>query len=190
MTKSSSSVRSFLNPWLRSALHAGLCVIAAVTLLALTPAQAHAENLIKRPGAHNRYAFELEPHLIIGYGWGVGAVAAQVGPGIRASIPFMHNGPIDSINNNIGISFGVDTFFPSGGVVVSAPVAFQWNFYFTDIISVLGEAGLVTNIWTGPGSGVTFNPLFQGGGRFQFGKIGVLVRVGYPSISVGANIQF
>jgi len=32
--------------------------------------------------------------------------------------------------------------------------------------------------------------VFQGGGRFQFGKVGVLVRVGYPMLSVGANFQF
>jgi len=166
-----------------------LAVIAAVAALCLSPDAAHAENLIKRPGAHNHYKFELEPQLAVWYGWGNGN-NAEVGPGLRASIPFMHNGPIDTINNNIGISFGVNTFFPNNGVLLVLPVAFQWNFYFTDIISVLGEAGVSTNIWTGAGDAFDLDPLFQGGGRFQFGRIGVLVRLGYPMVSVGCNIQF
>jgi len=168
-----------------------VAIIAVFSCLALTPSEAHAEGLIKRPGAHNRYSFELEPHLAVWYGWGNGS-NAEIGPGIRFSIPFMHNGPIDTINNNIGISFGADTFFPNNAdrFLISMPVAFQWNFYFTDVISVLGEAGLVTNIVTNTNDGFDLDPLFQGGGRFQWGKIGVLVRVGYPSVSVGCNIQF
>jgi hypothetical protein len=174
-------------------LRLAVALIAAFACLALSPGEAHAENLIKRPGAHNHYKFELEPHLAVWYGWGNGN-DAEVGPGIRASIPFMHNGPIDTINNNIGISFGVQTFFPNDAFLMSMPVAFQWNFYFTDVISVIGEAGLVTNFATnggGPGDdNFDLDPLFQGGGRFQWGKIGVVVRVGYPTVSVGCNIQF
>ena len=185
MITTHSTIRRFL----KRILPLAFALAAAVTCLAAAPSEAHAENLIKRPGAHNHYKFELEPHLSVWYGWGR-RDNADFGPGIRASIPFMHNGPIDTINNNLGISFGLDTYFPHDGVLLSAPVAFQWNFYFTDVISVLGEAGLVTNIWTGPGDGFDLDPLFQGGGRFQWGKIGVLVRIGYPSLSVGCNIQF
>lgn len=185
----------------------------------LLPRAARAENLITSPGDHNEYKFELEPQLVIrtagprwgGYycdrwddprrrpdpdcrSYGYGGFTG-VGPGLRVSIPFMHNGPIDSINNNIGISFGGSlTFHGYQGLhatVLNLPVAFQWNFYFTEIISVLGEAGLNTPItfWPG-GSHFTVEPLIQGGGRFQFGKVGVLVRVGWPLLSVGANIQF
>jgi hypothetical protein len=100
----------------------------------------------------------------------------------------MHNGPIDSINNNIGISFGVDTYFPGGAFVMHLPAAFQWNFYFTDIISVIGEAGLAFNFGDLPGLWV--DPIFSGGGRFQFDKVGIVVRLGYPDITVGANFQF
>lgn len=172
------------------------------------PTDASAENLIKRPGAHNRYSFEIEPQLAYRfatpynngyYGWNGGYYGYNsdgIGPGVRVNIPFMHNGPIDQINNNIGISFGGALTFHgingySNAAVLNIPVAFQWNFYFTDIISVLGEAGLNTPItfWNGR---TRFNvePLFQGGGRFQFGKVGVIVRVGYPMVSVGANFQF
>ncbi len=170
------------------------------------PDTARAENLIKQPGAHNQYDWELEPQLVIrttgwyyggrydrryrGYGGWTG-----VGPGVRVNIPFMHNGPIDEINNNIGISFGGSTTFHgyAGGsaMVLNLPIAFQWNFYFTDIISVIGEAGLNTPISFfrgGPYFGV--EPLVQGGGRFQFSKVGIVVRVGWPLLSVGANFQF
>ena len=171
-----------------------LRLLVALSAFALVTAgsvgSAQAEGLIKRPGAHNRYSWELEPHLAFYWGSYGGFNNAEVGPGIRAAIPFMHNGPIDTINNNIAISFGLDTYFPASDVLLSMPVAFQWNFYFTDIISVLGEVGLVSNIWTGPGGNFDVDPLFQGGGRFQFGKIGVLVRVGWPGGSVGCNIQF
>lgn len=175
-------------------------VLAFALVLVAAPSAAQAENLIKQPGAHNRYKWELEPRLGLYYGgwgwrgrdrfnrrWGWGGA---FGPGVHASIPFMHNGPIDTINNNIGIHFGVDTYFPPNTAILSFPVAFQWNFYFTDIISVVGEVGLVSNVWTGYGGWFEIDPLFQGGGRFQFGKVGVIVRVGWPSISVGANIQF
>jgi hypothetical protein len=168
----------------------------------LAPSTARAEGVIKQPGQHNQYSFELEPQLAISwwdYGWygrcpgcRYGGWGGGIGPGIRASIPFMHNGPIDTINNNIGINFGIDTlFYGSGGLGIHAPVSFQWNFYFTEIISVLGEVGLSLNSYHFDG-GSWFAPGFvaQGGGRFQFGKVGVLVRIGVPMFTVGANIQF
>jgi hypothetical protein len=160
--------------------------LSAATLT-LAPSTASAsENLIKRPGAHNRYSVELEPHLSLYYGdW---SNRVEGGPGVRVAIPFMHNGPIDTINNNIGISFGADTYFPGGAFVMRIPVAFQWNFYFTDIISVLGEVGLSTSFGDLPD--LWFDPIMSGGGRFQFGKVGVVVRVGYPEMTVGANFQF
>jgi hypothetical protein len=188
-----------------SRLAAGLLAVALTW--AAAPEDAQAQNLIKRPGAHNRYTWELEPQLVLrpgtpyigprgrGYGWGYYGWAG-VGPGIRVNIPFMHNGPIDTINNNIGISFGASTtwhpvYASRDAVVLNLPVAFQWNFYFTDIISVIGEVGLNTPVtfWSGY-TRFWVEPLFQGGGRFQFGKVGVVVRVGWPVLSVGANFQF
>jgi len=167
-------------------------VVCALGLVWTSPASA--ENLIKQPGQHNKYSWELEPHLYVRYGgfWGHSHGGAGVGPGIRASIPFMHNGPIKTINNNIGITFGVDVpFFFNNSVAFDVPVAFQWNFYFTKIISVIGEAGLLSSIWTGQGH-THFHafPIVQGAGRFQFGKVGIVARIGYPSTTVGANFQF
>jgi hypothetical protein len=169
------------------------------------PSTARAENLITHPGDHNQYTFEVEPQLVLrtsapyydgccgryrGYGgW------AGVGPGVRFNIPFMHNGPISEINNNIGISFGASTTFHGyrgySAMVLNLPVAFQWNFYFTEIISVIGEAGLNTPVtFAGGYTNFSVEPLMQGGGRFQFEKVGIVVRVGWPLLSVGANFQF
>jgi hypothetical protein len=135
----------------------GLCFSAlAAASVALVPAIANAQ--IKQPGAHQRYNVELDPHVLIqhsdmpvgdeGYGFG-----------FRASIPFMHNGPIPRINNSIGISFGMDlAFFGDEDICrrrgadffvtdcdamnIWVPVTMQWNFYFTKVVSVFGEPGL------------------------------------------------
>ena len=149
------------------------------------------ENIIESPGQHNRYEFEVEPRLAYFYGNGRGGFNANAfGPGVRIAIPILHNGPIDSINNNIAISFGGDLTFDDGFMWINVPGAFQWNFYFTEVISVLGEVGLEVDVATCRSCGLSANPLFQLGGRFQWDKLGVIVRLGYPSISVGANIQF
>jgi hypothetical protein len=188
----------------RTLIQAIVAALAVALTLVSLPGTAQAENLIKRPGAHNHYDWELEPQLVLRtsapYGgrgrYGYRGGWTGFGPGVRVNIPFMHNGPIDEINNNIGISFGASTTFHPvyrgrDAVVLNIPVAFQWNFYFTDIISVLGEAGLNTPLtFYGGYTHFTVEPLIQGGGRFQFGKVGILVRVGWPLLSVGANIQF
>lgn len=169
---------------------------------------------IKEPGRHPQYSVELEPHLAIQWDRGWHTRGAGVGPGFRASIPFVKNGPIPQINNNIGISFGFDWAFFSacGGQPDSAtchvnelwfPIVAQWNFYFTPVISVFGEVGgAIVSRRFGYDDGCPainradcrysnfdlFEPLFYGGGRFQFSpKIGMIVRIGSPSLTIGAN---
>ena len=85
------------------------------------------------------------------------------------------------------------------------PVALQWNFFLTDIISVFGEPGLavVHDRWEqwvpcGPGaplcrfsqSETRLFPVLWGGARFLFSDtFGVTVRVGIPSITAGVSIM-
>jgi len=135
-----------------SALLAGI-------LAALYSAEASAQSIIKQPGNHPHYSVDLEPHLAVGLddpgywggtGWGLG---------MRATIPFLRNGPISTINNDMGIGFGLDWLTRSGscgryypgypysnydcsGYAFYLPVVLQWNFYLTDIITVYGEPGL------------------------------------------------
>lgn len=134
------------------------CVVLG---LLVTPALASAQ--IKQPGAHPLYAAELEPHLVVQWNEYAPCASDGIGPGFRASIPFLDNGPIPRINNNMAIGFGLDwahaglssgcnRFYNNNGVyygngftadIWSIPVVAQWNFFLLPKISVFGEAGLV-----------------------------------------------
>jgi hypothetical protein len=107
------------------------------------------------------YSAEVEPHLQLQWAqtrWN----DEGFGPGVRINIPFLDNGPIQKINNNMAIGFGFDwTIFDDQGGWCYArnapgdaydydcdasafwfPVVLQWNFFLTDIISVFGEPGV------------------------------------------------
>src|SRR5262245_61097054 len=60
---------------------------------------ASAQSIIKQPGNHPDYSFEIEPHLA--FEWARDGYDEGIGPGVRFNIPFMHNGPIKTINNNM-----------------------------------------------------------------------------------------
>ena len=189
---------------------------------------ASAAGIVREPGNHPHYSVELEPHFIWTWDWLPRQAQDGLGVGLRASIPFFHNGPIDTINNNMAITFGFDWAhssapcgpglrpppgYPPGYYAgyndCSAnsywfPVALQWNFFLTDIISVFGEPGLAIahHRWNhfvpcGPGalaceysdSETNLHPVLWGGARFMFGNtFGVTVRLGMPSISAGLSI--
>src|SRR6478752_6222242 len=76
--------------------------------------EARAQSVIRQPGNHPDYGFEIEPHLAFQWMNRFGADSG-FGPGARFNIPFFHNGPIKTINNNMGISFGLDITFGDGG---------------------------------------------------------------------------
>ena len=152
-------------------------LVAALTaVLALYAGNAKAESIIKQPGNHPQYSVDLEPHLALGlddtyYYGGTG-----YGLGARVTIPFLRNGPISTINNDMGIGFGLDWLTRGNGCnngyyygrgpayynyngcsaySLYVPVVLQWNFYLTDIITVYGEPGLGIRIshasWSYPG---------------------------------------
>jgi hypothetical protein len=190
-----------------------------LVLLFAAPREAHAQSIVKQPGNHPHYGVELEPHLALQWTnrWGGDD---GIGPGMRVNIPFMHNGPISTINNNMGITFGLDITFGDGEGACWAgpeprgdrcnvtefwlPVAMQWNFWLTDVISVFGEPGfaIAHRRWdfdyycNGPGNPICDDDasdtdlefVFWGGGRFMFSdRIGATVRIGYPMITAGIN---
>lgn len=126
--------------------------------LLATPALASAQ--IKQPGAHPHYSVELEPHVLVQ--WNESCASDGFGPGFRATIPFLDNGPIPKINNNMGIGFGLDwahsginsrcpAYYRNGiyygdgytADIWQIPVVVQWNFFLLPKVSVFGEAGLV-----------------------------------------------
>ena len=137
-----------------------LIVLFVATLVSGLLLAGSAEAQIKNPGAHPRYSLELDPHLTLQHDRGP-FTDEGVGLGLRATIPFFHNGPIPQINNNMGISFGADYVFfgddddcrfrgarnefierDCGGTALWLPVTVQWNFWFTPVVSVFAEPGL------------------------------------------------
>jgi hypothetical protein len=144
----------------------GAASLVATLSLVVTPAEA--QSIIKNPGDHPDYSVELEPHGLLMWGhhnfgdagWGLG---------MHAVIPFLDNGPISKINNNMGIGFGLDwahfdedgcwwgwggprfanPYWDCSGNSFLFPVYLQWNFFLTPIISVFGEPGfgIVHDTW-------------------------------------------
>ncbi|HEY5958336.1 MAG TPA: hypothetical protein VIV60_17350 [Polyangiaceae bacterium] len=180
----------------------------------------HARGIVRNPGEHPHYGVELEPHLVLDWAGAPGPNADGFGAGFRASIPLFHNGPISTINNNMAISFGFDWSrashacgpwreAPRPGWVDDCtidsfwfPVALQWNFFLTDIISVFGEPGLAIvhyrwdrwqRCWApgycdANGRDTRLQPVFWGGVRFLVSdSIGITLRIGYPSITAGVS---
>ena len=148
------------------------CLSTSIALLVgavglLTTATAAAEGIIKNPGDHPDYSVELEPHLAVMWGHGLGGTG--FGPGIRANIPFLKNGPIPKINNNMAIGFGGDfafydhdscgggyywngrkygaPYYGCSGNQLWFPADVQWNFFLTPVISVFGEVGFALWHW-------------------------------------------
>ncbi len=141
------------------------------------------EMIIKHPGDHPNYSVEIEPHFAAGffrYG------ASGIGLGGRFTIPVVKNGFVSTINNNVGIGFGIDWLHYSGcyygrwyyysGCYFNSfwfPIDLQWNFFLATHWSVFAELGLaiVYSDWGGPyygGGGTCFdrfgNPYDCGGG--------------------------
>jgi hypothetical protein len=134
------------------------CVVLGMLAV---PALASAQ--IKEPGNHPLYNVELEPHLIVEWNDYAPCTNDAFGPGFRAAIPFLDNGPVPKINNNMAIGFGLDwahaginngcgVYRGANGVyygngftadVWSVPVVVQWNFFLLRKVSVFGEGGLV-----------------------------------------------
>jgi hypothetical protein len=136
--------------------------------LACAEGTARADDTIKRPGDHPKYAVEIEPHLLWGWTHYNYAPVDGFGLGARFSIPIVENGFVPSINNSVAITFGVDWLHYSGtncyyvyfgphyggpcydvgdANYLFFPVAMQWNFFVAQRWSVFGEPGLV--IWHG-----------------------------------------
>jgi hypothetical protein len=198
-----------------------LTVLALVLCFLGFSSPARAQSIIRQPGNHPDYAFEIEPHLAFQWANRFGPDDG-FGPGVRFNIPFMHNGPIKTINNNMGITFGLDITFGGGNYGCGypydrrygdcdvtefwLPVAMQWNFFLTKVISVFGEPGfaIAHRRWSYPwycngqnqplcdnggANDTTLEPVLWGGGRFMFSdKVGATVRIGFPMLSAGINI--
>jgi hypothetical protein len=188
--------------------------VASVGAVALSASDARADSIIKNPGDHPRYSVELEPHGLLG--WANLYRDNGLGLGARFTIPIVENGFVKTINNSVGIGFGLDWLRYDGCYYYGAssknrvdygcgasffvfPVVMQWNFWLTPRWSVFGEPGLYVfhgvydDYCNGvPGCGyptrTSVQPALYLGGRFHFNdKISLTMRVGYPTLSIGAS---
>jgi hypothetical protein len=137
-------------------------VCAVIVAVGLVSRSASAEDMIiKRPGDHPTYSVEVEPHLAAAV-FLPRAGSNGIGIGGRFTIPIVKNGFISTINNSVGIGFGVDWIHFNGcyrywGNPWSCPdfnafwfpVVMQWNFFLSTHWSVFGEPGLALsyNSW-------------------------------------------
>lgn len=183
-----------------------LISLAAGTLVALAAPSAQAATIIRNPRQHPDYAVELEPKLDIGFfhyrdygyyyrGRYYDYSYLEIGPGFRATIPIMDPGFVRSINDSVGITFGVDTTFCGDYCYAAArfrfPVGVQWNFWITRAFAAFAEAGFSLELDPGRNGyrTVIYPDFFLSGGlRVLFtDKVGLTVRIGYPFVSVGVS---
>ena len=174
---------------------------------------ARADDTIKHPGDHPDYHVEIEPHGLLGWTGFYGGTG--FGAGARFTIPIVKNGFIPNINNNVGIGFGFDFVHYSncyydygynngcGANYLQFPIVMQWNFFVAERWSVAGEPGIA--IYHGFFDDYCNDPFFRGRncnsltttgvvpafyilGRYHFNeKVSLTMRVGYPTISIGAS---
>ncbi len=168
-----------------------------------------AQSTIKQPGAHPRYNFEAEPHMVAMDHPGHGGDG--FGFGFRGSVVIVDNGFVNTINNSVAIGFGLDMlafnrdhchggrngFCHDHGPFLLIPVVMQWNFWLHKKWSVFGEPGLGIILHDEDYNSDIDNDLdldidpiiFFAGGRFHFNdNITLTARAGFPtSVNFGAS---
>jgi hypothetical protein len=190
----------------RGARSAGLLVFALAVLYICAPSPVAAQ--IDAPGKHSHYVVELEPHFV--WQWTNDEISVDdgIGLGFRASIPILQDGPVTTINNSLAITFGLDWAHFGGGCYgvaggcseddVWVPVALQWNFYLTKVISVFPEFGLgfrdaiydqtVCTNGRCRASDLSVYPVLWFGARFRLTDLlAIVVRLGTPSLQFGVS---
>lgn len=191
---------TFLSSLCRRTLPLSTAIAAAIAITA-APDSASAQTIIEQPRQHGIYRVELEPHLDLGFwryrtgkgrGLGPGNFGdPEFGAGFRATIVVADPAFVRRLNNNVGITFGLDlTGCPSSycadrTVRFWAPVGVQWNFFITRHFSAFPEAGFVLHADAG---GVVPDFFAAAGARFHFAdRTALTFRVGYPFVSVGLS---
>ena len=194
-------------PYLKAPLFAASFTLALVW----SRGAAADELLIDDPGEHPDYIFDAEPHLLIGVFKPPGPAAGTgLGVGFRGTIEIFDNGFVPSINNTVGVGFGVDWMrydraeracvnqAPGDNCRIVEvdesmdyfwiPVVMQWNFWLSENWRVFGEPGGAIRFGKGDAKPL---PVLMGGGRLHFSDyIALTLRAGYPSFSVGISFLF
>jgi hypothetical protein len=179
------------------ALFRAVCVLGAVAFAVFMTTPASAQ--IKSPTAHPDYQVELEPQLLFRF-----IDEDGLGLGGRATIELGDPAFIPTINNTVGISFGLG--FTDGDHCHGrrnchdddefiVPVVMQWNFWFTPHWSAFGEPGLSFEFdgdddhddWHDDDD-FDIDVAFMVGGRYNFNdNISLTLRLGVPTSSFGVS---
>jgi hypothetical protein len=198
-----------------SILRAAALFAPAFLAIASFAQSAAADTLvIKRPGAHPHYSFEAEPHLLLGFVDAPGhAHGSGYGAGFRGTLELLDNGFIPSINNTVGLGFGLDFVHYGHGKErcvrrgtadecvafddefsvdnVWIPIVMQWNFWLSRNWSVFGEPGAAIRFQAvkDQDSELHLEPLQMFvGGRFHFtDAVTLTMRIGYPTFAIGVS---
>jgi hypothetical protein len=193
-----------------------LVILGFALALLFVPDTAQAQSTIRQPGNHPKYSFDAEPHGLIGWDPPGPAHDTGLGLGFRGTVTLVDNGFVSTINNSIGIGFGLDwihyedddfgywcrgnrfcddPFFDDFDVdFFVLPIVMQWNFWLHRQWSVFGEVGGAIGIvsaeeFYGDDDVEFFPVIFFGGGRFHFSDAAALtMRIGYPYFSIGVSI--
>lgn len=178
------------------------CTAALALAGALVARPSRADGLIiKQPGDHPSYRYELEPHLNFGFwrwGWHKGPHDnfgnPELGAGFRATIKIVDPGFVPKINDTVGITFGADLTgcpdYCSERFHVWLPIGLQWNFYLTKEWNVFADFGFSFRFVGNSGAynGLYPDFFFMGGARYQFtDKVSLTLRIGYPFLSAGVS---
>lgn len=174
--------------------------VVVVLLTASSGASAADRQVIREPGVHPTYIVDAEPHLLLGLIEPPGpAHGTGIGLGARATVELVDNGFIPTINNTVGVGFGLDYAHYSGPAcpardtecrkdfdVLWFPLVMQWNFWLSEQWSVFGEPGVAVRYGK---SDLSIEPVeFWAGGRWLFAdRAALTMRVGYPTFSVGVS---
>ncbi len=145
-------------------------------ILVLGPMAWADESVIKLPGVHPDYVLEAEPRLLV-------EPFEQFAPGVgfRATVELVDNGFVQTINNTVGLSFGLDWTHRH----MTVPVVMQWNFWLSRNWSVLGEPG---GVLVFDDDHIRPHPAFYVGGRYHFSDtIALTLRAGHPISSIGLS---
>jgi hypothetical protein len=191
----------------RTHLVALACLVAGVLLGSAGSAEAQ-----RRGARHPYYGVELEPHLVWQWTGDEWSREDGIGVGLRASIPVIEDGPLISFSNNLAVTFGLDWAHFDDECRTAGrwndcdeddfwvPLAVQWNFFITDVISLFPELGLGFRnaVWSNDyfcdrdddcdDSDLEVHLVFYLGARFRVGdRIALTMRLGTPSLLFGVS---
>jgi hypothetical protein len=105
------------------------------------------------------------------------------GVGFRGTVVLSDAGFIRSVNDTVGLGFGIDWTHGTTWV----PVVMQWNFWVSEHWSVFAEPGVAFR-WRDHYHELRPDLTLYGGARWLFApRVALTMRVGYPAVSLGLS---